>query len=65
MASTVQTVTSNVLVTLAQNAILTMEHVGAPWALLASGVVRVRYVNIGIKLKQMRVSYLCSHLCFH
>lgn len=40
MDFTAQTVTSNVLVNLIQSAILIMEHVGAPWVLLASGAAK-------------------------
>lgn len=40
MVFTVQTATSNVHVSLIQNVTRTMEHVGAPWVLLTSGVVQ-------------------------
>jgi hypothetical protein len=45
MDFTAQTVTSNVLVNLIQSAILIMEHVGAPWVLLASGAAKVCHIN--------------------
>ena len=62
MAFMVQTVTSNVLVTRIQNVTLTMEHVGAPWVILESGAVRVRYVNTRtrLNLEENTPLFLCS-----